>query len=228
MRLVLLPGLNGSDRLFAPLLPYLEGLHVKCCSLPEQGQQTYAALTETLLPQLGSSPYVLLGESFSGPLAYALAQRRPTGLRGVILAASFLQRPHPLLSFAPYLPLPRSLLRAELALRLFCVDRQASPELLELLRNEISRLPSALLRQRLLTLNQLQAPKQPLELPALHLRARQDRLITRKAAASVRRHCQELRQLDIDGPHFLLQSQPQASAKAIKAFIEELAKQDAQ
>lgn len=226
MRLVLLPGLNGSDRLFAPLRPCLDSLHIECCSIPEQGQQTYAALTEALLPKLGSSPYVLLGESFSGPLAYAIAQHQPPGLRGVILAASFLQRPHPLLALTPYLPLPRNLLRAGPLLRLFCVNGQASPELLELLRGEISQLPTALIRQRLLTLNQLQAPKQPLTLPVLHLHARQDRLITRKAAASVRQHCQDLRQIDIDGPHFLLQSQPQASAKAIRAFIEELIQQD--
>lgn len=226
MRLVMLPGLNGSDRLFEPLLPCLDGLHIECCNLPEQGQQTYAALAEALLPKLGSSPYILLGESFSGPLAYAIAQRHPPGLCGVIFAASFLQQPHPLLALTPYLPLPRNLLRTRPLLQLFCVNGQASPELFELLSEEIRQLPNELVRQRLLTLNQLQAPKQPLTLPVLHLHARQDRLITRKAAASVQQHCQDLRQMDIDGPHFLLQSQPQASAKAIKAFIEELIQQD--
>ena len=37
MRLLLLPGLNGSNSLFAPLLAELAGLQVAPLQLPEQG-----------------------------------------------------------------------------------------------------------------------------------------------------------------------------------------------
>ena len=222
MRLLLLPGLNGSNRLFAPLLAELAGLQVAPLQLPEQGPQDSDSLISALLPQLGDSPFVLLGESFSGRLAYALAQLQPPGLRGVIFAAAFLARPQPLLPLSRYLPLPKRLLSHDLLLKLLCVGQQASPELLALLREEIRQLPDALLRARLHTLAQLHEPSRPLALPALHLWPQQDRLISRNAAASLNRHCSDLRQIALEGPHFILQSRAAACAQAIKEFIAEL------
>jgi pimeloyl-ACP methyl ester carboxylesterase len=222
MRLLLLPGLNGSNRLFAPLLPWLEGLQLVPLELPQRGLQDSDSLVSALLPQLGVSPFVLLGESFSGHLAYQLALRQPPGLRGVIFAAAFLGRPHPLLALSRYLPLPKRLLSHGRLLQLFCVGRNASPALLALLREEIRRLPDALLRARLNSLARLQEPAQPLDLPALHLWPQQDRLVSRSATASLSRHCSDLRQTALDGPHFILQSRAQACAQAIKAFVAEL------
>ncbi|MDX1369181.1 alpha/beta fold hydrolase [Pseudomonas sp.] len=219
-RLVLLPGLNGSSGLFAPLLEHLNpALDVQTLSLPDQGEQDFRSLADRLADQLGETPFVLLGESFSGPLAYRLALDNPTGLRGVIFAASFLRRPHPLLGLARRAPLPKWLLRQSCLLRLFCVGGPASAALIELLRQEINALPQALLRARMATLSQLHAPARRLELPALHLLPSQDRLVTHKASASLQAHCSQLQQVAIDGPHFLLQSQPRACARAIERFI---------
>ena len=220
-RLVLLPGLNGSSTLFAPLLAYLNrGLEVQTLSLPPQGKQDYQTLADCLKSQLGERPFVLLGESFSGPLAYRLARDNQPGLRGVIFAASFLSRPHPLLVLAKYLPLPKRLLRQSSLLRLLCVDESASTALIELLQQEIEALPTAQLRARLASLNDLQAPTGRISLPALQLLPSRDRLVTGHASSNLQRHCSLLQQVIIDGPHFLLQSQPQACARAIEGFIE--------
>lgn len=222
-RLVLLPGLNGSGALFAPLLEHLNpALEVQTLSLPAQGKQDYQSLADCLKNQLGDSPFVLLGESFSGPLAYRLARDNPPGLRGVIFAASFLSRPHPLLMLANYLPLPKLLLGQSCLLRLFCLGRSASAALIELLQQEIEALPPALLRARLANLNALHAPTGCISLPALQLLPSRDRLVTRDASASLQKHCSELQQVAIEGPHFLLQGQPQACARAIEGFIETL------
>lgn len=221
MRLVLLPGLNGSSRLFAPLLAQLTDIPCLVLELPPQGPQDHASLADTLFAQLGETPFVLLGESFSGPLAYRLALRQPAGLRGVILAATFLCRPHPFLPLTRYLPLPTGLLNHAPLLKLFCVGQEANPALLELLRAEIHHLPYSLLRARLHSLSELQEPAQPLELPALQLLPRQDRLVSRRAAA-LQRYCRNLQRAELDGPHFLLQSQPAACAQAILAFLRHL------
>lgn len=42
-------------------------------------------------------PYLLLGESFSGPIALSIAARRPALLRGVVLCCSFACNPRPAL-----------------------------------------------------------------------------------------------------------------------------------
>jgi len=220
MRLVLLPGLNGSSTLFGPLLAQLHpALEVQALELPTQGNQAHKDLADLLLSKLGDTPYVLLGESFSGPLAYQLALRRPPGLRGVIFAASFLSRPHPLLPLAKHLPLPHWLLGQNTLLRLFCLNGQANAEVTQTLREEIKKLPQRLLRARLHSLDQLQNPGLSLELPALHLQANQDRLVTRKAQMSLQSCCTQLTQIRLNGPHFLLQTQPQACANAIQRFI---------
>jgi pimeloyl-ACP methyl ester carboxylesterase len=146
LRLVLLPGLNGSDRLFAPLLPWLDSqLTVQTLSLPQEGSQNHQQLAEALRSQLGETPFVLLGESFSGALAYHLGMLKPPGLRGLIFAASFLQRPQPLLRLLPKptLPLPISLLTNSWLLKTFCIGKCASPELVSLLRTEIHSIGNA-------------------------------------------------------------------------------------
>ena len=85
--LVLLPGLDGTGKLFSEILKALEGrvatlivdypkdvslgydelevLKVRCAALPDD------------------RPFVLLGESFSGPLAIRIAAHPPPGLCGL-------------------------------------------------------------------------------------------------------------------------------------------------
>lgn len=63
MRLVLLPGLNGSSTLYAPLLEALAGIDCWPLRLPEQGPQDYPSLADALFEQLGTTPLVLLGDA---------------------------------------------------------------------------------------------------------------------------------------------------------------------
>ena len=95
MRLMLLPGMDGTGRLFGPLLRILpQGLEVTVFAYPPDRPCGYAELlplVEAAVPEGGE--FVVLGESFSGPLALLLAARRPRGLRGVILCASFARGP---------------------------------------------------------------------------------------------------------------------------------------
>jgi pimeloyl-ACP methyl ester carboxylesterase len=224
MRLLLLPGLNGSNRLFAPLLACLpDSLPVECFELPSQGAQDYPSLADALLPQLGTTPFVLLGESFSGPLARALAQYSPAGLRGVIFAATFARRPNPLLGLLDWLPLPPpSLLAQRSLIRQYCVGRDASDVLVTLIVDEIRRMPTALIHSRLKVLAGLGAPREPLPTPCLSLIPSNDRLVTRSARAGAAIRCVNVRAKEIAGPHFLLQSRPDSCAAAITAFLDEL------
>jgi pimeloyl-ACP methyl ester carboxylesterase len=100
MLLILLPGMDGTGRLFGPLLGILPpGLEAAVVAYPPDRPCGYAELlpiVEAAVPDEGE--FLILGESFSGPLALLLAARRPRGLRGVILCASFARSPLP--SFA--------------------------------------------------------------------------------------------------------------------------------
>ncbi|WP_277372152.1 alpha/beta hydrolase [Pseudomonas sp. AA-38] len=220
MRLVLLPGMNGSSALFTPLIEALGDIDCQPLSLPAQGPQDYSSLADTLFMQLGTTPFVLLGESFSGPLAYQLALRQPTGLRGVIFAASFLSCPNPSPALLKHLPMPLTLATMPWLLRILCLGKTADEAILQRVQREIRRLDPSLLRARLATLASLQAPAQNLDLPCLHLWPQQDRLVANCAAERLPQFCSDISQIRLDGPHFILQTRPQACAKAIAEFIE--------
>src|SRR5689334_12411833 len=95
--LVLLPGMDGSDRLFGPLQATTPpGVETVAVGYPPGARNGYDDLLPLVRAQLPTErPFFLLGWSFSGPLALLAAAERPPYLRGVILAASFVRTPVP-------------------------------------------------------------------------------------------------------------------------------------
>src|SRR2546421_9918195 len=96
--LVLLPGLDGTGDLFAPLLAALRpDVPTAVVRYPDEPLDSAACevIARAALPQ--NRPYVVLGESFSGPIAVAIAARAPPGLLGCILCASFVTSPRAIL-----------------------------------------------------------------------------------------------------------------------------------
>lgn len=94
MRLLLLPGMDGTGRLFQPLLaalpPEISAIVVSYPVDRPLGYDELLPLVEVAVP---AEPFVVMGESFSGPLALMLASRHPPGLKGVVLCASFVRFP---------------------------------------------------------------------------------------------------------------------------------------
>jgi len=89
--LILLPGMDGTGLLFQDFVEAL-GAEIRAVvvSYPKNESLTYTALESTVQRQLPSDePYVLLAESFSGPLAISIAASGPSGLLGVVLCCSF-------------------------------------------------------------------------------------------------------------------------------------------
>jgi pimeloyl-ACP methyl ester carboxylesterase len=59
-----------------------------------------------------------------------------------------------------------------------------------------------------------------LAVPLLYVLARQDRLVRRSSLEAIRLANPDTVVAEIDGPHFILQREPQAAADAITRFIE--------
>ena len=96
-RLCLLPGLDGTGRLYAPLVTALADVaDVDVLAYDSEQFKDYPELAEALAPRLPASGHVVLvAESFAGPLAVLLAHRHPACVRGLVLAASFVHAPLP-------------------------------------------------------------------------------------------------------------------------------------
>ena len=109
--LVLLPGMDGTGKLFeslVELLPtYITPLVI---GYPTTTKLSYQALIKLVRQQIPKhQPYILLGESFSGPIAISLAAKADKQLKGVILSCTFAVNPRQFLSkfggLVPSLPI---------------------------------------------------------------------------------------------------------------------------
>jgi len=92
--LVLLPGLDGTGSLFAPLLAHLPETLVPVVVKYPHDQVLYY---EQLFPYIRevmpwNEPYILLAESFSGPLAIKFAAAQPENIHALVLASAFFSK----------------------------------------------------------------------------------------------------------------------------------------
>ncbi len=222
--LVILPGMDGTGVFLEAFTAALgPDVVVTIARYPDDAQFGYAELepiARAALPRDG--PFFILGESFSGPLAVSLAAARPPGLKGVILCASFVRNPRPGLAwlkpFVPALPLARG---PAAALSYLLLGKFASRALKTVLSEALTKISAATFRARLLAIidMDMSAMLARLDVPILYLRATHDRLVPRKASEIVTRLNPRARVIEIDAPHFLLQSAPAQAARTVATFM---------
>lgn len=224
--LVLLPGLDGTGVMFEPLLralgPDLDPRVVRYP--PELG--SYADCLAFARAQLPADrPFLLLGESFSGPVALALAAEAPEGLRGLVLCGTFARNPRPGLAWAaPFLRrLPPLRLSPPLTRRLL-LDRWGTAALASLADRMLPTVPKATLKARLLAVLGVdhRALLGRVPVPTLLLRAAGDRVVPSRAAGELRAGLRRPDQVTLEGPHWLLQARPEAAARALADFMDRI------
>lgn len=222
--LVLLPGMDGTGILFEPFLRELPSDQpVKVVAYPADRPMSYEEL-ETLvrnaLPPEG--PVVLLGESFSGPIAVSLAAALPERVIGLVLCCTFVRNPRPSLAvLAPLLRLASpQLLPNRLAASLL-FGRFKSTHLVSLLGRALSSVHPAVLQSRLRAVAAVDrfATLATVTAPVLYLQASEDALVPATAAQTARRARPAMSVASIEGPHCLLQAKPQEAAAAVCGFV---------
>jgi pimeloyl-[acyl-carrier protein] methyl ester esterase len=226
--LVLLPGLDGTGTLFQPLLAHLPPqLRPIVVAYPTDQLLGYDDLLPLVLKTLPTSmPFVLLGESFSGPLALMAAARSPVGLRGVILCATFVRNPVP--AVAAYL---RHLVRGiyfritpEIVRTWSLLGGHATPALRRLWFEATNTVSPHVLAHRVRAVLQVDVRPQ-LEIcpvPILYLRATQDRVVSRRNGDDVIAGSSAAELVELAAPHLVLQVLPEAAAAAVSRFVASL------
>jgi len=223
MKIILLPGLDGTGLLLQWFTPYLEGLDFQVEALPTDGPQDYASLTEALRQRLPDEPLILLAESFSSPLALKLAQACPQ-VRSVIFVAGLLTSPgKKTLTWAKRLLLKQRLknLFVRWAMRRWALNGQASTDVSNAILDHLLNLDKTPLLSRLETLAQLQTSEKT-SLPCLYIQPRRDRLVTTNNLADFAHACSNLRVASVDSSHFILQTHPRQAAQLVRDFFESL------
>ena len=124
--LVLMPGLDGTGKLFAPIIPFLEP-HFELSIVTYPDLDSFTEYVECAQNQLPETPgYSLVAESFSGPVALALMAQQPEQIGPSVLSATFARSPLPALTrMTNYVP---EHIFSIGALSEFCQDVYASNE----------------------------------------------------------------------------------------------------
>jgi pimeloyl-ACP methyl ester carboxylesterase len=225
--LVLLPGLDGTGDLFEPLLsrldPSIERVVVRYPLAEPVGYEELTAIARRALPK--AAPYVILGESFSGPIAAQLAAERSGELRGLILCASLISSPMPhlrpfewLLDVGPVWSVARLLAPRLLLGRFRTRERSA------LLARTLARLPRGIVVVRVRAAQGANAIAAfaSVGVPTMYLQGTEDALVPRSCADEVCRLAPRTRIVKIEAPHCVLQCAPEDAAHAIGQFLKSL------
>ncbi|MGA2777282.1 MAG: alpha/beta hydrolase [Steroidobacteraceae bacterium] len=222
--LVLLPGLDGTGKMFTRFVAVLGPcIQTQTVVYPVDqclGYRELETRVRAVLPSGGR--FVVLGESFSGPIAIRLAADPPAGLVGLVLCVTFAKNPYPLLAWAqpwaaalPVKSLPRWV-RAPFMWGASSPD--GAPDEAD---RATAAVDEAVLRHRIAAV--MAADETPaltlIRVPTLVMRASHDHVIPRASSEYIRQHLPQAELIEIDGPHLLLQSRPSQCAAAISQFV---------
>jgi len=210
--------MDGTGNLFLPLLRYLKDEDIQIVTLPNSGNQDYLSIMERVEEQLPTEDYIIVAESFSGPVGALLAKKQVTNLKGVVFVATFLSPPNKLLlKLSKFIPVKAAirLPGSQLLLRHFLLGYNASQEAVELFIETIKELDPNVIRKRIGTIQQLLLERMNVGIPSVYIQAEQDKLIPFNKAEEFRQHFTDIELFTVKGPHFLLQSNPSDCASLI-------------
>jgi pimeloyl-ACP methyl ester carboxylesterase len=227
--LVLLPGLDGTGSLFAPLLAHLpEGLIPVVVKYPPDKvlyyEQLYPYIRE-VMPW--NEPYILLAESFSGPLAIKFAAAQPENVHALVLVSSFFSKiDAPAASWTSFFTKEKWFEHAtpDSAIKQLITGGVCEPALLSAIKQAIHTVQPEVLahRVRLMFEIDLSNALKELRAPLLCLAGTQDKLAAPQAiqhllAAKANSAC-----VTFDTSHLLLQTHPKEALQAIQHFARNL------
>jgi len=230
--LILLPGLDGTGSLFEPLLRHLpEWIKPIVVSYPENQPYGYKELINIVTRSLPDDiDFVLLGESFSGPLSIMIAGQRPKRLIGLILCATFAKKPFRFLpSWAGYFSISPIYLLWPATIKLRAIlTRGKYKDLAQMALKAIKSVKPEVISARVKAIFNVnvESELEQINIPMLYLKSRKDYLIKKHNAEAIKRLKYDMDVIDIDTQHFLLQLEPVRSAVEITKFIEKISEME--
>ncbi len=224
--LVLLPGMDGTGELFGPFIEALgHNVEAQVVRYPF-AYASYAELKRFVREQLPrGKPFLLLGESFSGPIAISIAASRPKELVGLVLCCTFARCPVPHVSrlgaVASALPIKWV---PQWAINALLLGRFSTRKLRAAFSAALSQVPVSTLQERVRSVLSVDVSAQlaKIAVPVVYLRASSDRVVSAAASRHIAGVLPGVRVISMDAPHFLLQARPKEAAAIVCALAQEV------
>jgi pimeloyl-ACP methyl ester carboxylesterase len=222
---VLLPGLDGTARLFDRFIREASGLlDLRRLPYPKDRFLGYGELEEFVRPRLpAGQPFAILGESFGGPLALRIAASRPAGLVALVLVATFHRKPaNPVIAKAA--PLGPAFFRLPLpphVVRLLLGGGDAPRDLVEEVRAAVRLVPAKVMAARAHEALAVDASEalRTCHVPVLFLGGKRDRLLRSTLPSEIRALQPRADVRLLDTPHLVLQRRPEESMRIVEEFL---------
>ena len=219
MKVVLLPGLDGTGVLFKPFIDalpnYIDALVI---SYPPNLKLSYENLVEFVISQLPEENFILIGESFSGYIAYQVALRKPENLKSVIFVATFISNPRPFLLSLSSLPLSSFIFSVPIPnfiIKSFLLGWTANKQVIDLFKQSIKQVLPDILFFRLQEISKIPKKHQLCEIKATYIQATDDKLVPKKCVDNFKKVFNNINVFQIEGSHFILQANPLACAEIV-------------
>ncbi len=222
---ILLPGMDGTGDLFSPFIEsFPEEWEARVVSYPDDhslGYNELSSMIKKYIPATGD--FIILGESFSGPLAIHLTQEADERLKGLILCCTFVKNPIKFGSEAirvlakfPLSFVPKSLIES------FLLGSFRTQETKNLLHKTLKKVSAKTIVKRIREAQDVDVSDLITEVkaPILYLKASEDRIVSARASELAVSLNQTILITEIDGPHCLLQAAPTAALDAILSFLD--------
>lgn len=197
----------------------LNWARASCATLSRRRSDT-GLIQEIPVPQ---GPFAIVAESFSGPLGIRLATQHRERVRALVLVATFVRNPSPLLFTLGTLLAPVLFRRPPpaFAIRWALLGKDAPASEIAELRVVLRTVPREVLARRFHEMAHVDVSDEfrALEVPVLYLAGLRDRLVGPAAVAELRALRPEMDVCFLDAPHLVLQRKPADAAAAISRFL---------
>lgn len=224
---ILLPGLDGTGRfstnMAQALATWFEPVIV---SYPSERPVDYDELAAEIAADLPRDDFIVVAESFAGPIALKLALYSPKNLRSVVLGASFARLDLPFKSAMAHSAqmFPPKLIPAWLVSRILLGrwhTAKWSSQVKEILASVDPQVLKFRMREALSV--DLLAASALIDVPILYLQATQDLVVPASAGSALAEVVSRFELKDVDAPHFLFQVRPRECAELIAGFHSRIA-----
>lgn len=217
---LLLPGLDGTGKLFERFVRRAPShIDPRVVAYPDDTPLGYDALEQRVRQRLPAGPFIVVAESFSGPLGVRIAARPPANLIALVLTASFVTPPRwPGWKWLPWQLLFRFPAPAQAVRRLVSASDTA---LLRDMHAAIRQVSPAVLASRVRSVLSVDDRDRLREVkcPILYIGSRRDHVVPRRCLQHILAVRDDVAVESFDTLHLVLQQAPNEAWAAIDRFV---------
>ncbi len=228
MKIIFLPGLDGTGLLFLGLVKALSSIYpIEVISINALVGYSYADQAREIAGMVAGEDVLIVAESYSGRIAYELCGMISQDVVGIVFIASFITLPSSIARFSNLLPLccfkPYGV--NKWLLSRFGFSGGGTKAMIDAVYQSLAVTNTVKLKARLKNISQLDIPKRKISIPALYIQPSGDLLVSKNAYREIERVFSNTFLVSVQGGHFVAQSNPYECAESIGRFANQVCDQ---